>query len=236
MRQSQIVMASVLAVVALGTALVLGVVRVGMSAALPARSAEAPGPQTTRSFDDLTGFRGVDASGTWQVEIVRSDRWGVEVSFPENFEDRVQVRVLDERLVLNYRGGGRRFGNDRLTARISMPDLDHAEVSGAATLSFSGFSGAQLRVELSGAGQIDGRDGRYERISIGVSGAGRVDLGSVLAVDADVDLSGAGRATLGMNGGVLSGEISGAGRVEYSGSTSQQSVRISGAGSVAQVN
>ncbi|HLF11408.1 MAG TPA: DUF2807 domain-containing protein [Gammaproteobacteria bacterium] len=240
MRQSQIVLLAAFAVVALGMILAAGIARVALSQIAPDtgsdRSTRGPGARTTRSFE-LESFRSIKVSGTWNVTVVQSAEWSVELSYPENVEDDLRVRVDGDRLVLSYESRGWNWRDDnqrRFTARISMPELTSAEVSGAAALAFSGFHGDRLAIGISGAGRVDGVDGRYDDLSLAVSGAGRVDIRGVAVVDANVSLSGAGHVVLNMDGGVLSGNISGAGRIDYHGTIREQRVDISGAGRVAR--
>ena len=240
MRQSQTVLLAALAVCALCIVLAAGVARVALSQLANEGGAQRnvdPGPQTTRTLD-LAGFHEVDVNGAWQVTLTKGSAWSVEISFPENLEERLRVRVEGDRLVLGYDWTGRNSNRDTpsFIARVSMPDLTAADVSGAARLDFSGFSGERLVLDLSGAGEVQGRAGRYESVSLDVSGAGRIDLRDVPVVDANVDLSGAARGVLQINGGMLSGDLSGASRVEYYGTIREQRVDVSGAASVVQAN
>jgi hypothetical protein len=240
MKQSQIVVLSAFALVALGMILSAGIARVALSQLAPElrdRGPQEPGAQTTRTLD-LDGFRGIEVRGVWRVTLIRSDEWSVELSFPENFADNLQVRVQGDRLVVQdfTRDRTRRASNARFSARVSMPELTGAEISGAAALAFSGFNGERLTILVSGAGEVEGDSGRYRELELTASGAGRVDLRRVTVVDAFVNLSGAGRANLALDGGVLSGNLSGAGRIDYSGSVREQRVRTSGAGRVTQLD
>ena len=240
MRQSQTVLLAALAVCALCMVLAAGVARVAISE-LASDDGEpvsgAPGPQVTRTLD-LAGFRSIDVSGTWDVTLTQGTAWNVEVSFPENLERNLRVRVEGDQLVLDYDWRGRNFGDGRppFTARVSMPELAAAEVSGAGRLEFTGFSGQRLVLDLSAAGEVEGHSGRYESVEVDVSAAGRVDLRDVPVVNADVDLSGATRVVLTMNGGALTGNLSGAGTIEYYGTIREQRVDVSGVGRVISVN
>jgi hypothetical protein len=241
MRQSQTVLLAALAVCALCVVLAAGVARVALSELANdsggPRSA-APGPPTTRTLA-LTGFREVDVNGTWAVTVTRGGTWNVEISFPENLENDLRVRVDGDRLVLAHDWNGnwnRNSGGSLFTARVSMPELAAADVSGAGRLDFSGFSGERLVLDVSGVGAIEGEAGRYDFVVLDASSSARVDLRGVPVVDANVDLSGAARVVLEMNGGVLSGDLSGAGQVEYYGTIREQRVDVSGAGSIVSGN
>ena len=240
MRQSQTVMLAALAVTALAIVLGAGVARVALSQLAngdgASRSAD-PGQPTTRTLD-LAGFRDVDVSGTWDVTVTQGSAWSVEISFPENLENALRVRVDGNRLVLGYDWNSR-TGNrsaPSFTARVSMPALAAVDVSGAGRLRFSGFAGDRLAVDLSGAGYVEGQGGSYDSVVLDVSGSGRIDLRGVPVVDANVDLSGSASVVLRMNGGVLLADLSGSSRVEYSGTIREQRVDVSGSASVISTN
>ena len=228
---------------ALGVAVVL---TIGAAASLrfsePANGAERPefsGQRTTRAHE-ATGFSGIEARGEWEVTLVRGDSWQVELSYPTELESYLDLRVTNGRFILSYnfgRGGrnGVRLRDElRVTARITMPALEEAELSGATSLTFSGFEGPTLEIESSGASKIEGTDGRYAELELDMSGAGSVDLSGVPTRDVDVDMSGAANVTLQMDGGDLSGNMSGAGKLEYYGTTRSQNIETSGAASVRQ--
>lgn len=239
MRQSQTVMLAALAVAALAIVLAAGVARVALSQLAngdgASRSAD-PGEPTTRTLD-LAGFRDVDVNGTWDVTVTQGSAWAVEISFPENLETALRVRVEGDRLVLGYDWSGRNLNRSgpSFTARVSMPELAAVDVSGAGRLRFSGFSGNRLAVDLSGSGDVEGQGG-YDSVVIDVSGSGRVDLREVPVVDANVDLSGSASVVLRMNGGVLLADLSGSSRVEYYGTIREQRVDVSGSASVSSAN
>lgn len=198
--------------------------------------AERPAGTLARVTRDLSGFDRVDTRGTWQVDIKQGDAWDVELAYPERAESRLDVRIENDRLILeDDRRGWAWFGggdHETLEATITMPALEGIDLSGASELSLSGFSGERLEITASGATEIDGRNGSYRDLQLIVSGAGDVDLDEMLVNDARVVLSGAGDIKLNMNGGVLSGSVSGAGHITYRGTVREENVVTSGFSSV----
>ena len=183
--------------------------------------------------DGLRGFRGVEIAGRWQVNVRRGDDWHVDLTYPENLEDRVKVHLRGDRLWLGLRPGTSwneaRFP---VSADIVMPELEEVEVRGAAMVEVSGFQGRRLEIDISGAARLEGRDGRYDELELSVSGASDIDLRGIAVTDADIDLAGASNVTLTMDGGVLSGSMAGAGRIEYYGAVATESVHVAGAARV----
>jgi hypothetical protein len=191
---------------------------------------ELSGERTSRTYDS-SGFDGVDTSGQWQVSIERGDVWRVAVEAPVELIDELEVEVRGDRLSLGFEQGWCPgcFRDDlELRATITMPALESLDSSGTSTISFSGFDGAILSVDVSGAGRLRGTASRFDRLELDMSGAAEIDLDDVPVTDADVDISGAGNVDLQMAGGRLSGDISGAANLEYSGNVSAETIDRSG--------
>ncbi len=241
MRQSQLVIVSAVGFLTLLMIIMAAIGRVALSQSdsattrTPAGSAVVVGEQITMTFD-VADFQRVDIEGRWQVSLTQGDEWQVEVSHAEGLEDDVNVYVRGDRLVLNRRSSGDwrwwRRTETRLSAEIVMPELAELDLAGANQLDLSGFAGDQLKVEVAGANQVQGRDGRYDNLELSVAGASDIDLGGIVVTTAKVDLAGASKVTLNMNGGVLAGTMAGAGAIGYYGTVAEQRVRISGIGRV----
>ena len=241
MRKSQLVIVSAAGFLTLVMIVMAGLGRVALSQSdfgttrLAASSAVVVGEQITKTFD-LEDFQSVAIEGLWQVNLTQGDEWQVEVSHSEDLEDDLNVYVRGDRLVLNRRssGGWRwwRRTETRLSAEIVMPELSELDLAGANELDLSGFAGDQLKVEVAGANQVEGRDGRYDNLDLSVAGASEIDLGGIVVTAAKVDLAGASKVTLSMNGGVLAGSMAGAGTIGYYGTVAEERVTIAGIGRV----
>ena len=181
----------------------------------------------------LRGFHSVEVAGRWQVNVSRGDDWRVDLSYPEDLEDRVQVQVLGDRLRLALESGF--WWNEPglpVSADIVMPELEEVEVRGAAMVEVSGFRGRRLEIDIAGTARLEGRDGRYDELELSVAGLSDIDLRGIVVTNADIDLAGASNITLTMDGGALSGSMAGAGSIEYYGSVSSESVHVAGAARV----
>jgi hypothetical protein len=199
------------------------------------------GQRITRAYD-FADFTRVGAQGVWQVTLARGDAWTAELSYPAELEQYLKVGVEDHQLMLRYslergwwRNVGRR-GEQGMAARVTMPALDHVDLSGTASLVFSGFEGAELDISTTGATKIDGTDSRYERVDLDMSGAGEADLRGVATTSVKIDLSGASKVVLRMAGGRLEGDVSGATSLEYFGTVSSLDVDTSGIASVKKLD
>jgi hypothetical protein len=224
MRNSQRVVAGVIGAIAL-VIVAIGVwVRFG-APQLP----ELSGDRTTRAYEFM-GFDGVAVSGQWQITMERGDSWRVTVDVPLEVVDSVRVEQDGGRLSLSSERGFRfgDFDDDEMKATVTMPALTSIELSGASTLSLSGFEGDRLSLTSSGASEVRAANGRFDALTLVMSGAGNVDLDDVAVTNADIRVSGAGNVKLNMAGGRLTGHMSGAGNLEYRGTVSEQSVTTSG--------
>lgn len=225
MRNSQVAVLSALGLI------VAGMLAVALWLRLIAEPApELSGERTTRNYD-FSGFDRIDVEGQWSVTIERGEVSSVVVDTPAEVVESVEVAVDGDRLSVSYEGGwcaGCFRDGTALKATITMPEIESLDLSGATTVSFSGFEGRSLSVDVSGAVELRGASSRFDTLTLDISGAGRVDLADVPVTDAEVDVSGAGNVTLRMAGGRLTGDMSGAGNLEYFGSVSEERVQKSG--------
>lgn len=243
MRKSNIALLSALGVLALIVVVCVGLGRIAVS-----RMMSGEGERIAVDFSnkmsmnfDVEDFRGITLMGAWEVDMEQGEDWEVELTFPKDLEDYLEVETRGDQLILNPGSRGRHtwgwkwWGqkqNMRLSARITMPELQELNIAGASDVDMSGFDGNHLTITISGAGNIEGNDGRYDDLTLTMSGAGNVDFRDMEFKDAQVILTGAGNVELGMDGGVLSGNLSGFGNIEYYGSVRDERVHVSGFGKV----
>ena len=126
---------------------------------------ELSGQRASGSYD-YSGFTGVDASGQWEVAIERGDAWRIAIDAPEELLDDIEVELEGDELSLGYEGecaGCFRDGNT-LKATVTMPELESLDLSGATKLSFSGFDGASLSLDMSGASELRGAASRFDSL------------------------------------------------------------------------
>jgi len=207
------------------------VVGIMVAVAVWVRLSAEPGPElsgerTLRTYD-YTDFDAVEISGPWQVTIERGDAWRVAVDVPAELVDEVALELQGDRLSLDHDGGWLGDGVT-LEATITMPALESLDVSGISNVSFSGFDGTSLTLDLSGFGEIRGAASRFDGLTLDMSGFVNVDLDGAPVTDAGIDVSGFGNVTLRMAGGRLTGDMSGFAKLAYFGTVSEESVDTSG--------
>jgi len=236
MKKSQIAMLALAGLIIIVILIVMGLGRFAIGKSLDNPSTESPtewapsGDEVSKKMN-LSGFDTVVVEAVWKVRINRSDEFSTEIYYPSDMEDRLDVRVRGNQLVLGIKGN-QSYSDTDLTTVINMPSLSELRIDGAADIYFSGFDEDELSISIDGAANIEGSDSKVEKLKVGLDGMGKVDLTAVPSVDARVDLNGAGDIRLLMNGGVLDGSLEGMGNIVYSGKVSEERIHIDGLGRV----
>ncbi len=177
---------------------------------------------------DLTGFRAVDVGGIFNVEITAQKGFGVEIEADDNLIGLVRTEVRDG--VLYIKTEEKISPRSKLRIRISAPDLDRLDVSGAAKVNVTGLKSSEFTLDSSGASKIT-LAGESTKLNVDVSGATKIDAGNLIAENASVDASGASRVMVNVSG-ELRAEASGASKISYTGSPKNVIEKSSGAGKV----
>lgn len=167
----------------------------------------ATGPVVTKDYN-FTGFSSVYSGGVYQIELVPSESYSVEVTSNENIFDYIEVTKSGSTLRLGLRNGISITGPLTLKAKITMPELRGLELSGASNATVGGFKSAHdFRLAASGAARVD-FDLETGKFTADLSGAGR-GQGKLKAADTDIRLSGA--ANLQLEGSGANAVINGSG-------------------------
>ncbi|GAA4496933.1 hypothetical protein GCM10023172_11100 [Hymenobacter ginsengisoli] len=145
----------------------------------------------------LTGsedFNAVEVHGAFRVVVRQGDVHKAEVAGrPDDLSD-VRLSVEGSRLVVRYRSGNGWFsGFDAsrhpMLVQVTLPRLQHLELSGACQADVSGFRDEALRVEASSASSAR-LDVHVPRLEVKVSSASQADLTGT-ADELDIDGSSA---------------------------------------------
>ena len=184
--------------------------------------------QTGTEVRELSGFRKIDASGVFQVEIVAQKDFSVEVEADDNLLQYITTEVRRGVLKLETE---RKFNTSNpIRVRISAPDIEGIESSGAANVVLTGLNNAGLEIDSSGASKIK-VSGETAKLVVDVSGATQVDAVGLAAENANVEASGASTVELLVNGN-LKTNASGASTIRYAGSPRDVVKKSSGASTV----
>jgi hypothetical protein len=199
----------------------------------------APGP-----FDRL------ELAGAARVLVVQGDRDQAFIAGDAEVQKGVEVELADRQLVIRPAGGWKFWHSHKLFVQVEMRELRQLSVSGASDVHAPGpLRTDQLKLTISGAGNVrldqlqarqltfgisgagDGQlGGRVDDLALQISGKGKVVADRLQAQRARVNVSGLGNVVLWVTDD-LSAHISGIGSVDYFGNPSVQR-SVSGMGSI----
>ena len=220
--------------------------------AVPFRTQLVPsGPLVTKDYD-LSNFSAVAAGSAFEVEIVRSDSYGVSVTVNESLVESLEVSVSGKTLHIALKPNIGLTGAATMKAQVTMPELTGLDLSGASRTTLAGFkSDNSLTTEVSGASTLRGDltcgdasfnvsgaskvnlNGSAQDLKVEASGASTVDLSNFASQNTVVNASGASKVVVAASGS-LDVEASGASTVRYTGEPAKLKTNTSGASTVGQ--
>lgn len=177
---------------------------------------------------NVTGFTKVDASGAINVEVSSQKDFGVEVQADDNLLANIKTEVSGD--TLKIYSEDRISPKTRINVKISMPEFEGLNVSGASSGSVSNVKADSLDLKASGASKIK-IEGVAKELDADASGASTIDAENLKVEDADVDASGASSATVSASND-LKVDASGASKIAYVGEPQKIKQNSSGASSI----
>jgi hypothetical protein len=185
------------------------------------------GNVTTESRD-LSDFNSVEVGGVFEVEITAGQDFAVEVEADDNLLPLIRTNVHNG--VLHIEAADRIKNSNGLKVRISAPNIEQVQASGASRVNLSAVNNEELRVFTSGASKMH-LSGESAKLDLEVSGAGSVDAEELKTANAQVNASGASHVSV-FAAEELRADASGASRISYSGEPKNIVRHTSGASSV----
>lgn len=148
--------------------------------------------------EEFTGFNRVEASHSFDIDIIQGDEYSVVLRVDENFVDYLDVNKRGNTLDLDLKDEySYQFLDGVLEASIIMPELLLVRLSGASDATMAGFdSNARFEAALSGDTSLTGDLGAGDFVA-NVSGAS--DLSGKYTVD-NTDLSASGASSIQLSG------------------------------------
>jgi hypothetical protein len=209
------------------------------------------GDKETRN---VSGFTKVNFGVSGNLYINIGPEFKVVLEGEKRYLDEVLTEVSGGKLVIkNERNNWRFNNNEKITAYITMPELNGLGVSGSGKaeikdavktgdlgLSVSGsgklytsdLNVSSLDCSISGSGDIIiSGNGTASRADISISGSGNYDGEPLKIETAEIHISGSGNCTCNVTE-TLKASVSGSGNVTYSGGSPKIDARVSGSGKV----
>ena len=202
---------------------------------LAAYAGEIPGANTTKDYN-FKNFTGISVSGIVDVDLKKSDTWGVSVNLPEEIVEYLVVGLKGNVLVIDFKPipmkVQRHFKDWKVTANISMPLLTSLEMSGAtkfSTIDAFDIGERTFKMELSGAAKARGINITARGLKVEMGGAASADV-TGLFDDVDIEMGGASKCDYHISAIRLNQELSGAAKAYYTGDFNLVTLDASGAG------
>ncbi len=190
--------------------------------------------QITSETRNILGFDKVELSGAYQLNMTTNCPFGLKITGDSNLMSYTQTKVEDNTLEI----GSQNDTNLRLTQPIvidlCMPKLTNFSASGANAISLNmrNAKDSKLKVELSGANQIN-LQGSINTLKLETSGDINFSGKNATINHADIESSGNSKITITVLQD-LKVDASGSSSIQYYGSPTSLKISLSGSGSVTQ--
>lgn len=213
-------------------------------------SVKGNGDITDKEYSE-SGFKNIDASGSYEIHITQGSSYSVKVKCDANLFDYLNIYTKGDKLYLEQKNNTSISPSQKIKVYVTAPAYSDFDCSGACSIiSDNKISGDKLSLDLSGAGKLNldvemqfldvdmsGAsegiiNGSAKSFSLDGSGATKIYAFGLSTENTKIDLSGSGKAEVSVSSD-LSVEISGAGSVRYKGNPTIQQ-EISGAGSISK--
>ncbi len=179
---------------------------------------------------EVTDFKQIDVGGNFQVEITAQKEFSVEVQADDNLLPLITTEVRGG--VLRIETEKRISTRNPIIVRISAPDIEDLDVSGASKVNLTNLANESLQIHTSGASKVK-VEGTTANLEIKVSGASKVEAENLKAENVSVDASGASNVSVSVSND-LKVDASGASNISYSGTPTNLEKKTSGASNVKQ--
>jgi len=202
------------------------------------------GNPTTKNYDN-SGFTILEIKDGFNVEIVHSTSFGIEITADDNILEYLEITQAENTLKIRLKGGDN-YITGPLKARISMPEMMGINLADGSDAGISGFNSSNtFSATLSDGSLLEGEiisgdigfsltDGS----DVNLSGSGgdlvaRITDGSILTLenfpvnDADININNGGKAALDISG-TLNTVLTNGSEIVYSGDPKMGEVNISG--------
>ncbi len=192
--------------------------------------------EATRKFK-VNAFRGIEVGEAFEIYVQKGPSCSVTALGESSDLNEVEVTSSGSVLRINKNVKWSFWSKEKkIVLKITMPELNDAEFSGATKVYINGFTDEeQMRLSFSGASKVQIPEinadklvlefsgaskaelaGRVGKLEIGCSGASKLEAKDLVARDVDVDASGACKIELNVQK-TLKVDASGASKITYRG-------------------
>lgn len=184
--------------------------------------------RVVRQERSVGDFHAVRLEGLGEVLLSAAPARSVEVEADDNLEHRVRTEVKHGVLIVGLDPGS--YSDFTLRVRVGAPALDRIELTGAGEIEGRISDVDALAVSLSGTGAIT-LDGYAGDLTVDVDGAGAFHGFGLTSSDCTARLAGAGRIEVTATE-ALDATVTGLGSIRYDGAPDTVETAVSGLGSI----
>ncbi|MCU7497290.1 MAG: DUF2807 domain-containing protein [Ignavibacteria bacterium] len=176
----------------------------------------------------ISGFDALDIGGAYEVDIICGSTPGVTIDAESNILPLIKSEISGNTLhIYNAKSISPR---KKIRIKITTANVDILETSGASNISVEKINNERIKVDASGAGKIY-LSGKTGMLRVSLSGAVKLEGRDLRADNVNVEISGASKADV-YASTELRADISGVGSVDYYGNPKNVRRSVSGIGSI----
>lgn len=193
---------------------------------------------TLKKNFNFNNFNEIKASNTFDVKVIKSNTYKVEIEYSEEFKNYLKVREEGGKLILEINTNlmsnslSRHMSDYTLKATVYMPSLEGLDFSGATKFyTDDTFQVKDFEADFSGASHLTKLNITGEKGEFDFSGATKGHLYGSLS-EANYTISGASNVVVMQNNSEVEIDISGASLIDFDGNCSDVKIDCSGASNV----
>lgn len=177
---------------------------------------------------NLSGFSKIAASSAVNLVVTAQKDFSVSVEADDNLLEHIKTEVDGDTLKIFPEGGV--STKNKISVKISMPELTDLDVSGASTAVVSNVKTESLKLKASGASKIK-IDGSAKDLEADAGGASKIEAENLSVENAVAEAVGASSSTISASND-LKLDASGASSIYYTGEPKNIKQNSSGASSI----
>lgn len=150
----------------------------------------------TKEIKGISPFSAINVLGSPDIEYTQSSgsRTSVSIYGSDNLVELVELSTMNGVLQVNIKKGVNIHGSGfRFKVIASSPTLNQVDIKGSSDVELKGIiKGNNLKLTVTGSGDIDADNLQFTNISALVNGSGDIKLKNLKATNVDIQVNGSG--------------------------------------------
>jgi hypothetical protein len=181
---------------------------------------------------NVSGFDSVEFSSAGRLTIQQTGTDSLQIQADESVLPLLTSEVAGTTLRLGVKPGTNLAGAQNIAYTVTAKELDGIVLAGAGEVTITGVDGTDLSVAHNGFGKLSAT-GRVNRQVVNLTGAGQYEGRDLASQEAEVTVSGTGLAIVNASR-TLVARVTGIGRIEYLGNP-KVTQEVTGIGEVKRI-